>query len=153
MLREKRYRVKPYSVKKYLLLIKQKQKNSKIPKRICMKPCFKTMSKNIFGTFVNQVIPSLSWNECNVMLLIIHWLLYVDYLYILYYLPSPTILTKPPEQNSEAAAGGILKNSANFTGKHLCWSLSFTKLQVFRPVKVIKRDSYTGVFLWNLRNS
>ena len=31
---EKRYRVKFSSIKKHLLLIKQKQKNSKIPKRI-----------------------------------------------------------------------------------------------------------------------
>ena len=41
---EKRYRVKFNSIKKYLLLIKQKQKNSKIPKRIWMKPCSKTRS-------------------------------------------------------------------------------------------------------------
>ena len=41
---EKRYRVKFDSIKKSLLLIKQKQKNSKIPKRIRMKPCWKTRS-------------------------------------------------------------------------------------------------------------
>ena len=41
---EKRYRVKFSSIKKNLLLIKQKQKNSKIPKRIWMKPCSKTRS-------------------------------------------------------------------------------------------------------------
>ena len=41
---EKRYRVKFNSIKNYLLLIKQKQKNSKIPKRIWMKPCSKTRS-------------------------------------------------------------------------------------------------------------
>ena len=48
-----RYRVKFNSTNKYLLLIKQKQKNSKIPKRIWMKPCSKTrggksVSANIF---------------------------------------------------------------------------------------------------------
>ena len=43
----KRYRVKFNSIKKYLLLIKQKQKNSRTPKRIWMKPCSKTRS-NIF---------------------------------------------------------------------------------------------------------
>ena len=42
---------------------------------------------------------------------------------------------------------------ANFTGKHLCWSLFFTKLQAFRPATLLKIDSYTSVFLWNLRNS
>ena len=41
---EKRYRVKFNSIKNYLLLIKQKQKNSKIPKRIWMKQCSKTRS-------------------------------------------------------------------------------------------------------------
>ena len=25
--------------------------------------------------------------------------------------------------NAEAAAGGVLENLANFTGKHLCWSM------------------------------
>ena len=35
----------------------------------------------------------------------------------------------------------VLKNFANFTGKHLSWSLF-----------LIKRDSNTGVFLWNLGN-
>ena len=41
---EKRYRVKFNSIKKYLLHIKQKQKISKIPKHIWMKPCSKTRS-------------------------------------------------------------------------------------------------------------
>ena len=56
-------------------------------------------------------------------------------------------MTQLLEQNSEAAAGGVLNNFANFTGKHLCWSLFFTKSQVFRPAMLSKRDSYTGVFL------
>ena len=29
---------------------------------------------------------------------------------------------------------GVLKNFANFTGKHLYWNLLLTKLQVYRPV-------------------
>ena len=37
----------------------------------------------------------------------------------------------------------VRKNFANFTGKHLCWS---------RPVILLKRDSNTGIFLWNLLN-
>ena len=53
------------------------------------------------------------------MLLIIHWLFYIIHNYIL----TLTILTQPPEQNSEATAGSVLKNFANSTGKHLCWSL------------------------------
>ena len=31
---------------------------------------------------------------------------------------------------------GALKNFANFTGKHLCWSLFLIKLQAFRPAKL-----------------
>ena len=52
---------------------------------------------------------------------------------------------------SEAAA--VLKNFVNAAGKHLCWSLFFTKLKAFRPATYLKRDSYTVVFLSNLGNS
>ena len=38
----------------------------------------------------------------------------------------------------------VLKNSAIFTGKHLCWSLSSIKGQVFKPGALLKRDSSTG---------
>ena len=59
------------------------------------------------------------------------------------------IQKQPPEKKA------ALKNSAIFTGKHLCWSLSLIKLQAFkfcrcfalRPPTVLKRDSNTGVFL------
>ena len=46
----------------------------------------------------------------------------------------------------------VLNNFAYFTAKHPCWSLFLTKLQAFRPATLLKRDSNTGVFLWNLRN-
>ena len=32
-----------------------------------------------------------------------------------------------------------------FIGKHLCWGLFLIKLQAFRPVTFLKRDSNTGV--------
>ena len=48
-------------------------------------------------------------------------------------------MTQLPE-----AAGGVLKIFSNFTGKHLCWSLFFTKSQAFRPATLLKRDSYIG---------
>ena len=102
------------------------------------------MYQHIFRTFVNYLIPALSWNECNIMLLIIHWLLYNDYLQFWHSRPS-RIHKQPPEV--------FLKFFANFTGKHLCWSLFFTKLQAFRPATLLKIDSYTSVFPWNLRNS
>ena len=47
---------------------------------------------------------------------------------------------------------GALKDWAIFTGKHLCWSLFFIKLQVFSPATLLKRDSNTVVFLWILWN-
>ena len=42
--------------------------------------------------------------------------------------------------------------SKNFTWKHLCWNFFLIKLQVLRPATLLKTDSNTGVFLWNLRN-
>ena len=47
---------------------------------------------------------------------------------------------------------GVLKNVANFTGIHLCWSLFLIKLQSWRPAILLKRDSNTGVILWGLQN-
>ena len=35
----------------------------------------------------------------------------------------------------EAATGGVLKNFVIFTGKHLCWSLSFIKLQACKFIE------------------
>ena len=76
---------------------------------------------------------------------------YIDfYTLITFILLTLIIMTKPSEQNSEAAAGGVLKNFANFTRKNLCWILFFTKLQSFRPATLLKRDTCTGVFLWNI---
>ena len=40
---------------------------------------------------------------------------------------------------------GLLKNFANFTGKHLCWSLVLIKLQAWRSSFLLKRDSNTSV--------
>ena len=39
-----------------------------------------------------------------------------------------------------------VKNFANVTRKHFCWSLLFNKLQVCRPTTLLKGDSNTGVF-------
>ena len=36
---------------------------------------------------------------------------------------------------------GILKNFANFTGKHLCWSFFLIKLRALRPTTLLKTDS------------
>ena len=44
---------------------------------------------------------------------------------------------------------GVLRNSANFTRKHFCWSLFKIKLQAFRSATLLKWDPNRGVFLWN----
>ena len=77
---------------------------------------------------------------------------YIDFYTFSTYNYILTIPTQPPERKSQAATGEVL-SFANFTGKHLCWSLLFTKLQAFRIATLLKKDPYTGVFLWNLRNS
>ena len=46
----------------------------------------------------------------------------------------------------------ICSRFAIFTGKRLCWSLFWIKLQDFWPATLLKKDSNTGVFLWILRN-
>ena len=47
---------------------------------------------------------------------------------------------------------GILRKFANFTGEQLCWSLFLIELVTFRLATLLKRDSNTDVFLWNLRD-
>ena len=47
----------------------------------------------------------------------------------------------------------VVRNVANFAGKHLCWSLILTKLTIWRSATLLKRDSSKGVFMLNLRNS
>ena len=46
----------------------------------------------------------------------------------------------------------VRKNFAIFTRKYLCWSLLLIKLQAWRPAKLLKRESNTGVFPRILQN-
>ena len=46
---------------------------------------------------------------------------------------------------------GALKNFANFTEKQICWSLFLIKLQAWKTVALLKRDSNIGLFLWILQ--
>ena len=60
---------------------------------------------------------------------------------------------KPQKQPLELLCKkDVLRNFANFIGKHLCRSLFLIGLQAFRPAALLKRDSNTDVFLWNLQN-
>ena len=42
---------------------------------------------------------------------------------------------------------GVLKNFANFTGKHPFWSLFFNLVAGLRSAILLKMDSNTGVFM------
>ena len=55
--------------------------------------------------------------------------------------PLIRLLQKQPEEVFHKKA--ILKNCATFIGKHLCWSLSLTKLQPFSPATLLKRELYS----------
>ena len=151
MFTEKRYRVKFNSIKKYLLLIKQKQKNSKIPKRIWMKPCSKTRSNkstcaNIFSELPLTILfqhylemNATSWSYINFCTLI-------TYNYIL-----------TDTYNSDTAAGaefissslswGVLKNFCKFHREAPVLESLFCKVSSLQVCNVSKRYSYTGVFL------
>ena len=86
-------------------------------------PCLKTTGEKSACANIFLELPLtnfgiiLEWIQHHTMdhtLTFIHWLL------IHHILLTLTILTQPPEQNSEAAAGHVLKNFANFKGEHLC---------------------------------
>ena len=42
---------------------------------------------------------------------------------------------------------GFHRNLANFTGKHLSWSLFLNKVASLRPATLLKRDPNTDVLL------
>ena len=48
---------------------------------------------------------------------------------------------------------GNVYKLAMFTGKHLCWSLFFIKMQASRSVTLLKNDCNTGAFLWILQKN
>ena len=95
---EKRYRVKFSSIKKYLLLTKQKQKKFKT---YLMKPCLKTRSGKSACANIFLELPLtnsgiiLEWMQHHA---IDHTLTFIQWLLI--YLLTLTILTQPSEQNS-----------------------------------------------------
>ena len=45
---------------------------------------------------------------------------------------------------------GVLKSFAYFTGKQLHWNFFFIKLKALSPATLLKKESNSGVFLWNL---
>ena len=53
----------------------------------------------------------------------------------------------PEEGRIYYAEKAVLKNFANVTGKHLCWSVFLMKSYAFRPATLLKRDSKIDLFL------
>ena len=47
---------------------------------------------------------------------------------------------------------GVFRHFASFIGRQLSWSLFLIELQTFRPAALLKIDSITDAFLWNLQN-
>ena len=60
---------------------------------------------------------------------------------------STDVLSIKGSNRTCSAKERVLNNFANFTIKHLCWSLFVIKLQAYRPATLLKRDSDTGVFM------
>ena len=51
--------------------------------------------------------------------------------------PLKTYIKKQPAEVFCKKA--VLKSFANFTGKHLCWSLVFNKVAGLRPITLLKK--------------
>ena len=145
MFREKWYRVK-FNRKDIM------QKKSKISKHIWMKPCSKTRSNKstcaniflelpltiLFRYYLEMNATSCYWSYVNFYTLITYNYILTD--------TYNSDTAAGPEFISSPLSWGVLKNFANFTGKHLCWRLFFTKLQAFRSATFLK-EILSGVFL------
>ena len=135
MFTEKRYLVKFNSGKKYLLLIKQKQKKSNIPKRIWMKPCLKTSNdKSSCPLTTSGII--LEWMQHDTIdhtLTFVHW--WLIYLMLL------TLTIMAPEQNSEKVAWAVFKILQS-----TCLRVFFYKVASLQACNVIKKETPTQVF-------
>ena len=72
------------------------------------------------------------WFKCETPLLIIFYYISFD-----------------QQSSADVFQNRFLKNFANSTGKHLCWSPFSISFQAFTLATSLKRDSHTGVFLPN----
>ena len=63
-----------------------------------------------------------------------------------------TVMTQPPEQNLEAVDGGVFK-MLQILQENTCVGVSFLQSCKFQAAALLKRDSCTGNFMSNLRNS
>ena len=56
-------------------------------------------------------------------------------------------MQKQPPEVQEVVTAAVIKNFANFTGKHLCWSNFLNKVAGRQPASILKRDSNGSAFL------
>ena len=92
----------------------------------------------LMGIFLKHLwlIPNiLKWQDCNIFTKLV-----------------PLKILSRSSDRRLSIKKGVLKHLRNFTGKHLYWSLFLIYLQTFRPATLLRRDTNTGFFLWNLRN-
>ena len=75
------------------------------------------------------------WFKCKTPLLF--------FLIIFYY------ISFDQQSSADVFQNRFLKNFANSTGKHLCWSPFSISFQAFTPATSLKRDSNTAFFLSN----
>ena len=101
-----------------------------------MKPCLKTRSDKRACANIFLELPLTNFGI--ILERMQHALTFMHSLLIHFALLTLTIMMQPPEQNSEAAMDFLLNFYANFTEKHLPWSLLFTKLQVFRLEMILQ---------------
>ena len=108
------------------------------------------MCWHIFRTFVNYLIPTLSWNECN-MLLIIHWLLYNDYLYTYMHLQfwhsrrsrihkqPPKVFLKVLQISQDSTCVGVsFLESCETSGLQHYWKKTPTQVFSFKIWDILK---------------
>ena len=64
----------------------------------------------------------------------------------------PKVLHAKPNKIQKQLSGGVFRNFAKFTGKHLCQSLFFIKVAGLRPVTILKKRLWHRCFLVNFAN-
>ena len=127
---------------------KEKTKKSKITKRIWMKPCLITRS-NKSNLLTNNSGIILEWMQHhtvgNTLTFIHSSLIYLTFITLTIMTQRQSKIQKEPPQ--------VFSKVLQISQENTCVGVSFTKLQAFSPGKLLERDSYTCVFLWNLRNA
>ena len=100
----------------------------------------KTKTKNVFKTSSRRLYQDECLLGCNIK----EW----------FYLASLAFRKIQVKRQSfaDALQNSCFKTFTDFTGKHLCWNLFLINLLSWWAATLLKRDSNTNVFVWNLQN-